>query len=499
MKTTSVLWVFLFPALFLRMSTIAPARQPATDLRYKLSIGQTNVYHVEIQVRSETGQETTAGNVFLVPTEIVSNVFRLSCRARLEVKREAQRDTFGYMGGMYPGGPVILPEGCEVQIDDRGQVLREVGGYPLPVPLGSLIPALLEPLSKSPSVSHWELSDEPAVMDFPYWLGPAASFWPSQPFGAPFYMNYGPRQSMATLTVSRHVVYRITARTPETITIHKKLALTSLLKTGDAPRVSASSEGDLVFDPAAGLFKSMNLQGSAVSSTETSSRFAKTSMNCRLLVGADLASASVPPSTVATPQPPVKLAANELPKLTADLNSSDLAIRREAAARLCRAELESLSPELVQLMASLCTDTDNGIRQSAATFLKAYGTTNEVPALLKLLKDSDWQARQSAIKALGRIRDERAIEPLTDEVARGSSPTQQDAYSALVSIGSAAEPAVLELLKDRNTETRRQACRILQQIGTNKSVESLQNLVGDADQSLSQMAAEALRAVKQRE
>jgi len=223
-------------------------------------------------------------------------------------------------------------------------------------------------------------------------------------------------------------------------------------------------------------------------------------MICRLLHGEELAAAAAaPPSMFPTPAPLVKLAANELPKLAADLKSADLATRHAAAARLSRADLESPSTELVQLVASLCSDTDQGIRQSVAMFLKTYATTNEVPLLLKLLKDSDWSARQNAIKALCRLRDERAIEPLTDEVARGPSGVEQDACTALVSIGAPAEPAVLELFKERSTETRRQACRILQQIGTSKSLEPLQSLVGDPDQSLSQMAGEAIRAIKQRE
>jgi len=148
-------------------------------------------------------------------------------------------------------------------------------------------------------------------------------------------------------------------------------------------------------------------------------------------------------------------------------------------------------------MSSLCTDADPRTRQSAAVFLNTYGTTNEVPALLKLLKGTDWQVHQNAIRALGRLRDERAIEPLTDELAR--VPGQQEAYSALVSIGSPAESAVLDLFKERNTDVRREACRILQQIGTSKSLEQLQSLVGDPDQSLSQPAMEAIRAIKQRE
>src|SRR5664280_1950998 len=105
MKTSNSLMVLLLLVLSLWVSTIASARQGASDLRYKFSLGQTNVYHIEVQVRGETGQETTAGKVFVVPTDAGSNVIRLSCRATLEVKHGAERvpfGRFGGMGGMYP-------------------------------------------------------------------------------------------------------------------------------------------------------------------------------------------------------------------------------------------------------------------------------------------------------------------------------------------------------------------------------------------------------------
>jgi hypothetical protein len=498
MKTARTWRFFLLFALPLCMPTVAPARQRVSDLRYEFSVGQTNVYHMEVQVRSETGQETTAGNVFLVPTEVGSNVCRLSCRAALEVKRDMQRGPFGYFGGMYPGGPAVLPEGCEVQIDSRGHVLREAGDRALPIPLGSVIHALLEPLPESPSASRWESSDESTVMDYPLWVGPALGFYSPQPFGPPFFMNSGPRQTMAVLVVSRHVDCRVTAVTPETKTIHKHLSLVSLLKLGSEPRVSATGDGDLVFDGAAGLFKNIEMQYSTASATETTSRNAKVGIKCHLLGGAELTASLAPPAP--PPPPPLsKPTADELQTVIADLQSADVGTRRDAAGRLRNAELTSPPPELFKLMASLCVDSDNSIRQSAANFLKTYGTTNEVPALLKLLKDSDWETHRTAVKALGRIKDERAIEPLIDDLARGMSPVQQEAVAALVNIGSPAETAVLQMFKERNLETRRQACRLLQQIGTSKSIDPLKDLVSDPDQSLSQAAVEALRAIKFRE
>jgi HEAT repeat protein len=70
---------------------------------------------------------------------------------------------------------------------------------------------------------------------------------------------------------------------------------------------------------------------------------------------------------------------------------------------------------------------------------------------------------------------------------------------ALVHIGSAAEPAVLALLKEKNIETRMQACTVLKQIGTKKSLGPLKDLTLNPSKELSEAAAEACRSIQSRE
>ncbi len=488
----------LLSALTTCLATVVSGRSAAPDLRYRFPLGQTNVYHVDVQVRGESGLETTAGNVFLVALEAGSNVVRLSYHANLDVKRDADGSPYGPnggFGGMFRGRtPVPSPDRCEVQFDDRGRLLRDAGDSPLPLPFGTLMTALVEPLPESSSATKWEASGDTTVIDAPYWLGPVSEFTP-QPPGSPFYMNYGQRGTIAVLAVSRHAGYRVTATTPETVTIHKQLTLHSLLKNSGDPRASSTVEGDLVFDRAAGMFRQIDVQGNALGSTETASRNVRVALKCQWLQGADLAAALAPSAAASTAKP----TAEELQKLMTDLASNDVGVRRSAANRLGNATLDSPSPELLNLMASLATDSENSIRASAASFLKTYGTTNEVPVLIKLLRDSDWNARQNAIKGLSRMKDERAIDPLVDELMRGGSPGQQEATAALVAIGAPAETAVLQMLQQKYLETRREACRILQRIGTSKSLEPLQEIVGDPDQSLSQAAADAIRAIKFRQ
>ncbi|HTS16334.1 MAG TPA: HEAT repeat domain-containing protein [Verrucomicrobiae bacterium] len=477
-------------------ASIASARSGALDLRYRFPLGQTNVYHVELQVRGETGVESTSGSVFIVASEVGSNAFRLTYRTDLQNRRTQD----GFNRGMFMppvmSGRMMGPmsDRCQIRVDDRGRVLLDAEDQPLPIPFGTLMTALIEPLPESPSAKKWEISGDSAVIDYPYAFGPAAGFLSSQ-FGPPFYFNYGPRSVPAVLTVVRRAAYQVSSATADAVGIRKELALHSLLRNGDDPRCSAAVAGTLTFDPSAGMLREIELQGNSRASTEMASRDARVSLSCRLLEGADLAAAFVTVPVVS--QAPVSAA--DVQKLMGDLASEDTNLRRAAANRLGNATIESVPPELLGLMASLATDADFSIRQSVSGFLKTYGTTNEVPLLIKLAESSDYMMQQNAIKGLARLKDDRAIEPLVDNIMRGSQPGQQEAATALMAMGPPAEAAVLQMFQEKNLETRRQACRILQQIGSTNSLDVLREQLTDPDQMLDQNAGEAIRAIKLRE
>lgn len=495
MNTSSA---FTIGLLLLVSGLFADARDVA--LRYKFSAGQTNVFAVEISVRSETGSEITSGNVILATEEVTTNAVKLLCRGTLksEVKRTPQRGP-GFYPGFYPGGPMQgVNLNCEVELDERGNELRDAGDQVLAVPLGKLVQCLFEPLPAKSAAG--DTSDTVTVLDDPFWLGPADNFMNvrlnGQPISMNYFMGFNQRNSPATLTLARHTTLRVKTSAADTVELEKQTSLESFLKTGNEPRLTATSESDLVFDRNNGLFTKIETQGDVSSQTETASRQAKVSFKSHLLTGAELAAALAPPPP---PAPPRKLSGAEMDTIVANLKSPDLETRRDAMRRLNGVEVESPSSELLDLVAAMATDSDSFGRMTAANFLGSYGTTNQVPVLLKLLKDSDWSSRQPAVKALGKLKDERAIQPLADLVARGSNMYGQDASSALINIGAPAEKAVLALLAERNADTQRQACNILQQIGTGQSLEPLQKLIGDDDQSLSQAAVEAIRAIKLRQ
>ena len=489
--------------LILLISSVAATARD-TALRYKFSAGQTNVFAVEISVRSENGSEITSGNVFLVTKKVTTNSAILSCRGNLksEIKRTPQRGPGMFPNyGYYPGGLMqngnLFPNDCEIELNDRGIEFRDGGDYVLAVPLGKLVQSIFEPLpAKS---GNEETSDIVAVLDDPLWLGPAESFLNTRMNGQPMAMRFNmgyPQQTPAILAVSRHASTRAKNSAAGTVEMHKHTTLESFTRTGTDSRLAATSESDFTFDRNAGILAKIETQSDVSSQTETTSRQAKVTFKARLLAGDELAAALAPPPP---PAPPRKLTGADLEKISADLRSPDTDTRRAALRQFNGADVETPSDEFIALVATMALDPDSFVHMTTANFLSHHATTNEVPVLLKLLKDTDWSARQNATKALGRLKDERAIQPLADLIARNGNMFGQDISAALINIGAPAEKAVLSLLNERNAETQRQACIILQQIGTTSSLDALQRLVGDSEQQTSQAAVEAIRAIKQRQ
>jgi len=391
----------------------------------------------------------------------------------------------------------IFPNDCEIELNDHGIELRDGGDYVLAVPLGKLVQSIFEPLPVKSGKD--EFSDTVTVLDDPFWLGPAESFLNArvngQPFGMRFNMGY-PQQTPATLTLSRHVSTQTKNLAADTVEWHRQTKLESVTRNGSGPRLAATSESDFTFDQNVGLMAKIETQGDVSSQTETTSREAKVTLKSRLLAGDELAAALAPPPPPASPR---KLSSADLEKISADLKSSELETRRAAVRQLNGVDVETPSDEFVGLVAAMATDSDSFVHMTAANFLGSHSTTNEVPVLIKMLKDSDWSSRQNATKALGKLKDERAIQPLADLIARGGNMYGQEASAALINFGAPAEKPVIALLNERSAETQRQACTILQQIGTGESLDALQKLVGDSDQSASQAAVEAIRAIKQRQ
>jgi HEAT repeat protein len=98
--------------------------------------------------------------------------------------------------------------------------------------------------------------------------------------------------------------------------------------------------------------------------------------------------------------------------------------------------------------------------------------------------------------ALGRLKDERAIEPVAERLEEFFD--RHDAAEALQAIGPAAEKAVIKRLHHRDMRVREAAIEIIQVIGTSESIPALEKVVAENDFFLTDTAKEAIQTIKAR-
>jgi HEAT repeat protein len=128
-----------------------------------------------------------------------------------------------------------------------------------------------------------------------------------------------------------------------------------------------------------------------------------------------------------------------------------------------------------------------------------------VPALIKLLRDIDLDARSAAATALGTLgpvaRD--AVPDLAVAVNRGDIEFRLVAMKALENIGKPAVPALPSLavaLRDVSPRVRSEAARVLGRFGplARAHAAALERLADDPDSEVRRVANEALLAVRRK-
>lgn len=119
---------------------------------------------------------------------------------------------------------------------------------------------------------------------------------------------------------------------------------------------------------------------------------------------------------------------------------------------------------------------------------------DDVDKLVQDLTNEDVMVRLNAAKALGEIKDARAVEPLI--MALKDETCGSMAANALVNIGKPAVPSLIAALKDDDPIVRRNATKALVEIKDTGAVEPLINSLKDSDLIVRRNAAKALGEIK---
>jgi HEAT repeat protein len=168
------------------------------------------------------------------------------------------------------------------------------------------------------------------------------------------------------------------------------------------------------------------------------------------------------------------------------LKDPDWAVRREAVITLGEMGDERCVEPLVKAL----QDGDWQVREVAIEALGMVGSP-AVDPLIKLTRS--WDHRKSALRALGKIKDERVLDPLIHQLR--SDEFAEDATDALVDIGSPAVEKLVSVLGDKDENTRKQAVIALGRIQDPAALDPLIEKLKDKDWFTRLTAAAALEKI----
>lgn len=175
----------------------------------------------------------------------------------------------------------------------------------------------------------------------------------------------------------------------------------------------------------------------------------------------------------------------------------------------------------IEIQIDLLQDPDWAVRREAVITLGEMGDERCVEPLIKSLQDGDWQVREvaiealgmvgspavdplirltrswdhrkAALRALGKIKDERVLDPLINQLR--SDEFGEDATDALVDLGSPAVEKLVSALGDKDENIRKQAVIALGRIQDPAAIEPLVEKLKDKDWFTRLTAAAALEKI----
>jgi S1-C subfamily serine protease len=187
------------------------------------------------------------------------------------------------------------------------------------------------------------------------------------------------------------------------------------------------------------------------------------------------------------------ITADDLDQALADLESTDAGKRRTMADRLARSRPVEGKEGVAKALEGLLSDPDGFTRQAGARALGVWGGKENVMALLEVINHDDVFTRRVVIETLGKLKDERAAEPLAQRLTDGFD--RATASRALQALGKSAEKPVIKRLQSSDWTVQAEACKILQVVGTKTSIPALKNALLDRNAFVRNAAADALRAI----
>lgn len=204
---------------------------------------------------------------------------------------------------------------------------------------------------------------------------------------------------------------------------------------------------------------------------------------------------SEPPTADISPGPPPGVREPEIPgdadaveKSLIQLKADATHTKKDGLNRLMRTQPDERLAEVVQAILPLLDHDDGFLVSDAIKVLVIWNSPDVVPAIIKRTTDNRFGVRHEAIKALGKIKDPRGVEPIVQRLKEDGFA----ASDALKELGPIAEPALIERLTNPDPDIRRKVCDLLKDIGGKETLKAMQSLPADPDFSVRMAAKNAM-------
>ncbi|CAK9105615.1 Uncharacterized protein SCF082_LOCUS49223 [Durusdinium trenchii] len=475
-------WLLSAFACLWLSSSIARADEPAWP--YQFTVGERITYEVIIEVDTGdavdthtarptlhvAGVQDTTGTLKISDTQVAfrSRTKENTFRRRIRVPR---RPPFPTLRGFSER---------EVTVAADGTFVTEKGDSQLPYALGDVM-RLLMPSHPGTGDETWTESAQTSIR--------ITSQWP--PRISPFRSN-----EVERLSATEEETWTVESATEKQVTLKRGYHLETSDQIEGEPRLAMQATGTLQLDPQTGWL--IERQDDVKFTVRSENLTVKYPLEIRvrrlteeerqeLLAKKDAAAAArVAPLTD-----------EERTQALVALESDNKTTVQQTLMKLYHKSPEEPDGELAAAIANWMQDDQDFVRMNAAKALVNWGTIEEVPLLIESLEDSFFAVPLAAQEALGRLGDERAVPPLVARVRELRS--RAGAVQALKSIGAPAEQGVQQLLDDDEWTVRFEACKLLAEIGTEKSLPLLEDLAeSDANGVVKRFAENAVKEIRGR-
>src|SRR5262249_15555979 len=143
--------------------------------------------------------------------------------------------------------------------------------------------------------------------------------------------------------------------------------------------------------------------------------------------------------------------------------------RKTVALWLCQTSVnEPRRKEIVEALHPLLADGTPEVRLNGLKALAVWGTSENVPVIIRAVDDDSNEVRQTAIQTLVRLKDPRGAEAIAGRLTNFFD--RDLATRALQDMGPAAEKVVGRFYHHKDQDVRERARRLLQEYNTSPSV-----------------------------